>query len=531
MRTTISLLIASAALALAAPSPKILPLKGLIRNRPAPEDLLAQIEILKVASLAAENTTETETITAPYKNVWASLTTAEAAQVVSFLHNQTDLNLTAAADADTWSNWVGAIDLAPPNKTDVLDWIDGKASEPPRFAKVILQFQATDEPYLEEMIVGPIESDSSSMTYRPYTEGSTRIGNIRQRNYDADADVVYEFIEKQCSQAATAIKSLLGADWSEFDIWGIDPLWHEEVDNDERVMYWVGFWGVPTTLGDFETLLPQGLYMKIDQTSRDPKNWKLVGWLYGGVYYRGTAAFLAAFESPTFETYTRNEGVDGSWAMTDNKGSALPLDSRAPPMQILPEGKRWKVDADAKFVAYGDFEYFISFTRDTGVRLFDIKYKGERIIYELGLQEALAHYSGADPVQSGTGYVDSYYGFGPYAFELLPGFDCPSYATFLNATFHANEISTTHPAAICLFESDMGTPIQRHASSAYVSATKGLVFTMRSVSTVGNYDYSFDYNFYQDGSIETVVRASGYIQSVPMPYDPLHRYNETISIV
>jgi hypothetical protein len=25
------------------------------------------------------------------------------------------------------------------------------------------------------------------------------------------------------------------------------------------------------------------------------------------------------------------------------------------------------------------------------VRLFDIKYKGERIIYELGLQEAIAH--------------------------------------------------------------------------------------------------------------------------------------------
>lgn len=101
MRSSISLLIASAALALAAPSPKILPLKGLIRNRPAPADLLAQIETVKVASLAVENTTETEEITAPYKNVWISLTTAEAAQVVSFLHNQTELNLTAAADADT----------------------------------------------------------------------------------------------------------------------------------------------------------------------------------------------------------------------------------------------------------------------------------------------------------------------------------------------------------------------------------------------------------------------------------------------
>lgn len=49
------------------------------------------------------------------------------------------------------------------------------------------------------MIVGPIESDSSTMTYRPYTEGSTRTGSIRQRNYDADADLVYAFIEKQCS--------------------------------------------------------------------------------------------------------------------------------------------------------------------------------------------------------------------------------------------------------------------------------------------------------------------------------------------
>lgn len=48
---------------------------------------------------------------------------------------------------------------------------------------------------------------------------------------------------------------------------------------------------------------------------------------------------------------------------------------------------------------------FPSFTRDTGMRLFDIKYKGERIIYELGLQEAIAHYAGNDPQQSGTAYL------------------------------------------------------------------------------------------------------------------------------
>lgn len=98
----------------------------------------------------------------------------------------------------------------------------------------------------------------------------------------------------------------------------------------------------------------------------------------------------------------------------------------------------------------------LSFTRDTGMRFYDIKYKGERIIYELGLQEAVAHYAGNDPVQSGTSYLggydgydastrliclDTYYGFGPYAFSQVPGYDMPNYATCINSTFHASEIS------------------------------------------------------------------------------------------
>jgi hypothetical protein len=51
------------------------------------------------------------------------------------------------------------------------------------------------------------------------------------------------------------------------------------------------------------------------------------------------------------------------------------------------------------------------FTRDTGMRLYDIKYKGERVAYELGLQEAIAHYAGNDPHQSGTAYLGKYLPF------------------------------------------------------------------------------------------------------------------------
>jgi primary-amine oxidase len=90
-----------------------------------------------------------------------------------------------------------------------------------------------------------------------------------------------------------------------------------------------------------------------------------------------------------------------------------------------------------------------------------------------------------------TSYLDTYYGFGPYAFELAKGYDCPSYATYLNSTFYEDETTHTHIHSICLFEYDADYPMQRHSSSNYVSVTKNIYFTVRSVSTVGNYDYMF----------------------------------------
>lgn len=62
------------------------------------------------------------------------------------------------------------------------------------------------------------------------------------------------------------------------------------------------------------------------------------------------------------------------------------------------------------------------------------------------------------------------------------------------------------------FEYDTGYPIQRHLTGTYVSATKNIEFVVRAVSTVGNYDYLFEYSFHYDGSISITCRASGYIQ-------------------
>src|SRR5437868_1829297 len=99
------------------------------------------------------------------------------------------------------------------------------------------------------------------------------------------------------------------------------------------------------------------------------------------------------------------------------------------------------------------------------------------------MQEACAHYASLNAGQSHTAYLDSYYGFNPT--KMVPGYDCPSYATYMNG--------------FCLFEFDQHYPIQRH-TGGHVSVTKNIMFILRSVSTIGNYDYQFSYEFYLDGS-------------------------------
>lgn len=48
---------------------------------------------------------------------------------------------------------------------------------------------------------------------------------------------------------------------------------------------------------------------------------------------------------------------------------------------------------------------------------------------------------------------------------------------------------------------------------SFLGTVKGSALTTRSIATIGNYDYLFDYIFHVDGSLEVVCRASGYLQS------------------
>ncbi|KAL6922703.1 hypothetical protein FSST1_006729 [Fusarium sambucinum] len=448
-------------------------------------------------------------VKAPWKNIFQSLTDQEYADVTAYLHNQEELNLTAIVNSTSWDNVIVSMDLLQPNKTDALTYLEGNGPAPARYARATLQFNSQLQPYIQEYMVGPLPVQEGSTRYEElnymFTSGRGRI-NV----YNADSEAIAEFNLVVGTEIQNITKQLLngtatGAEDDSLLIAGSDPLIH----NGDRVYQWNEFYSAHT--GEFfsETILPTSLQFKVDITGRDPSKWEVVGWYYDGSYWPTTDEFKEGSK-----TLKRKPGpnVDGLWTSTDQQGDKLPLDHLHPPTAVQPDGPRFGLDREENYVEWMDFSFFISNHKETGLQLHDVRYRGERIIYELGLQEAMAHYASQDPLHASSAYLDTSYGIGTSQWNLVDGFDCPSHSTYLNTSFYISEMTHIHPNSLCLFEHDTGYPIQRHLTGTHVSATKNIVFNVRSVSTVGNYDYLFDYTFHYDGSISVTVRASGYIQ-------------------
>src|ERR1700735_3469456 len=120
------------------------------------------------------------------------------------------------------------------------------------------------------------------------------------------------------------------------------------------------------------------------------------------------------------------------------------------------------------------------------------------------MQEALAIYASNDPLRAQTYYLDTTIGgFGETAQKLVPGWDCPESASYIDTPYIQG--------GICIFEHDAGFPLSRHSGQGYFTVIKNNILVLRPVSTLGNYDYIVEYQFFYDGSIEVTVRASGYI--------------------
>lgn len=115
-------------------------------------------------------------------------------------------------------------------------------------------------------------------------------------------------------------------------------------------------------------------------------------------------------------------------------------------------------------------------------------------------------------------------GLGPAAMPLVPFNDCPRNAYYIDGVFALpNGKSIVQPNMICLFERYAGDVSWRHSEILIPNADiresrPKVTLVARMATSVGNYDYTFDWEFQTDGLIRVTVAASGMLMVKGTPY-------------
>lgn len=398
---------------------------------------------------------------APKKNIWSDLDRNEADEVYSFLAEEwAHLNITRTPRTST-DNFIVTIEALQPNKSQALPYLFAEESEPGRWAKVVLSHNTHDGPFLTYYAVGPLPVSADTkveLLVYPFNSGRASVPNLM-----GDFVGSTEFALSLAENITDITTELLGAKVNRKDPFDPDAL--QAFPRFTRlqpdlVIGWIQFFR-PGMGSSGRTLLPQGLYVKID-ASKDISQWKVGEWWYNGQLFDDVDHLRTAMRDPGSGFSKTPANVDGSWTDTENfdarpYGRELP-----PPVSIQPYGPRYRLDKSERFVSWFGFEFYFTSTQATGVSIFDIRFKGERVMYELSLQEALAHYAGDDPMAGGQEFLDAFFGMGTNAFELVPGYDCPAYADYLDSELHRSGQTETLPNNICVVSVALPEPSHLH---------------------------------------------------------------------
>jgi primary-amine oxidase len=184
------------------------------------------------------------------------------------------------------------------------------------------------------------------------------------------------------------------------------------------------------------------------------------------------------------------------------------------PLQVSqPEGAGFTVDGT--LLSWQNWQLRLGFNYREGLVLHQVGFRDadrlRPVAHRLSFAEMVVPYRDASPDHyRRTAFDIGEWGLGFMTTSLTLGCDCLGEITYLDAVVHdsAGEPQTIQNA-ICVHEEDSGV-LWKHVderAGAEVRRARRLVVSFHV--TVANYEYLVYWRFYQDGSIECEVRATG----------------------
>lgn len=433
------------------------------------------------------------------------------------------LNLKKPEDSKLRDPLIYMMDLAPPKKSEALAYLDFGAAPPPRYATVTLFRGDLSPPVVEERLCGPLSNisscpvvDTMPFATRPFDQREFYLyhitlmqtvqrlfGNILQESYGLNMS---DSCQSHCGS---------------FEVFPIAS--NMNGNNSGRRKVWL----VLTYDINFYTLFPVDFGLLCDVDGVNESFFFIENVWYSGTLYSKPSDLLDAYNNGTANKtrvlYPSEKQT--TFAHFKRRGPQKPVKNRRPPQLIEPDGKRFTVrHRKVEYLDMWSFYYRMSTIR--GPALYDIRFLGERIAYEISLSELSVFYSGFSPMLREGFYVDTSFLTGSGSRALVPGADCPTTAVLLPFVVSAinKEEAAIFPRSMCIFEQNFGTPLRRHlspkGSNAFYGGLMDSALVVRSINTVDNYDYVIDFTFHQNGVLGVSVGLTGYM--VTNLYAPGH---------
>ncbi|XP_038154127.1 amiloride-sensitive amine oxidase [copper-containing] [Cyprinodon tularosa] len=447
--------------------------------------------------------------------MFADLTVQEMKAVRSYLHGIPDMKLTDARSKTLKRNSVLLMELHLPKKHEALRALDRGQAKPPRQARVIILFGDQAKPNVTEFIVGPLPSPRSHQVRT--IKGHKTVQFESRPITIVEYDHIENLLKKIAVQAHKLIFETTGGfsyvncsnrclTFSDIAPRGLAP-------GERRT------WIMLQKFVEGYFIHPIGFEVLINHKDLDPDKWTVEKVWYNNMYFDSVGKLVEKYESGEVEKLRLPDHNDEDFYSTyiPRGHSNTPTNIHGPKL-VEPQGHRYFIDKN--FVEYAGWSFAYRVRSSAGLQVFDLRFNGQRIAYEISLQEAIAFYAGDTPAAMQTKYIDAGWAMGSSTYELAPGIDCPEIATFIDLYHYFDtDKPLHHKKALCIFEMTTALPLRRHFDSDFqggynfYGGLENTVLVLRTTSTVYNYDYIWDFLFYTNGVVEVKVSATGYIHA------------------
>ncbi|XP_071095287.1 amine oxidase [copper-containing] 3-like [Haliotis cracherodii] len=407
-------------------------------------------------------------------------------------------------------SYIYGISLYAPYKSEALNHLDKGGPNPGRYADVHVHRGNRVVPDLMEYRVGPL---GGAMT----AQAMYRDGELPYNSRPRDG-IEFEGIAEQVFLAMTTLRPLLqesfdggytpdgGIDFHAQAPPGLEP-------NERETRFVLGLTADGLGRGRDLNFLP--LTGTVHNPGVNTNTWYTHSFYYLDQGPFPTAqALLSAYNNGTLRKFALPRGFRQSLFSTSypkqNNDKPRDYSDIPPPRSYPPSGPRFTIHDHT--VKWMDWEFVVGNSQFRGPSIYNVKFKGERIVYENSLNEATLTYASDVTSGANTIYLDGTFGLGEVQ-DVILGVDCPFHSTLVDASWFSGYSQTPITAkAICVFET-VGEDSLWRRKGMFAAGLANNYLVVRFAYPIGNYDYSFDFRFFLDGSLKTEAAASGYIHS------------------